>query len=344
MAERVRLLSIDGGGIRGIVPATVLGHLEEITGKATHELFDAVAGTSSGAITALALVKPGAKCGRAKELVQVYRDYAQLIFDESWKDRVGYIPRWVSRYLLDLPRGFDVNDLWKPRYSAAGRLRALEGFYGDTKLVDALLPVYVPAYDTKLRCPVVFVSRVADEEIDPYFETTSAASFIDAAMASSAAPTYFPPHVMRRAQPTDRVISQYCLVDGGVIANNPTQLAYSFYGGEPDVVLSLGTGSALRPYPAEMVRDWGLASWAGPLLRMVLDGQPEAVHLGMMGSMHTRSYVRIQGLLDPDTGIDELDNIETDNLDRLEEFGQSLVKKNKDALARIAERLVAKVN
>jgi len=343
MEELVRLLSIDGGGIRGIVPAVVLAHLEEITGKAVHELFDAVAGTSSGAITALALVKPGVKRGRAAERVELYKKHAKQVFSENWQDRVGVLPRWASHYLFDIPHGFDVNDLWKPRYAAAGRRTMLDGLYKGTQLPDALLPVYLPAYDTQLRCPVVFVSRSHDEEIDSYFETTSAASFLDAAMASSAAPSYFPPHIMPRAlNDAFTTQSSYCLIDGGIIANNPVSLAHSFYGGNPGVILSLGTGSTMSPYPAEQVQSWGLASWAGPLLKMVLDGQPETAHLAMLGVMSTRTYVRIQGLLDPDSGIEVLDNIDLGNLARLEAFGHRLVDKNRDRLAQLAQVLLRK--
>jgi hypothetical protein len=92
MARPFRVLSIDGGGIKGIIPAKVLVKIEEETGKKAAELFDLIIGTSTGGILALGLTKPVRDGGDepeygANDLVGLYKQYGEMIFPRSkWRD------------------------------------------------------------------------------------------------------------------------------------------------------------------------------------------------------------------------------------------------------------------
>ena len=79
-----RILSLDGGGIRGLIPARILQHIESRTGKLIHELFDLIAGTSTGGILATGLTSPNPLT--AKQMVKIYADQGAEIFNRSlWK-------------------------------------------------------------------------------------------------------------------------------------------------------------------------------------------------------------------------------------------------------------------
>src|ERR687894_1010021 len=86
MAETFKVLSIDGGGIRGIIPAMILAEIEDRTGKRIAEMFDLVAGTSTGGILALGLTKPG-QGGKAEysaeSLIELYETEGGRIFDRT---------------------------------------------------------------------------------------------------------------------------------------------------------------------------------------------------------------------------------------------------------------------
>src|SRR3954469_18377138 len=82
----MRVLSIDGGGIRGVIPALVLTELERRAGRRTFELFDLIAGTSTGGILACALCAPDPL--PASQLVGLYEERGPDIFDRSLFQRI----------------------------------------------------------------------------------------------------------------------------------------------------------------------------------------------------------------------------------------------------------------
>ena len=126
-------------------------------------------------------------------------------------------------------------------------------------MTAATLPLLLTAYDTEARG--IHLLRSEGEH--------SGASMVDAAHASSAAPTYFEPVRLDGAS----------LIDGGVFAINPSLVAYAEVGGTLDLLLSLGTGSHTRPLPYDKIKDWGQLEWARPLIDVVFDGGQDAVDL-----------------------------------------------------------------
>jgi uncharacterized protein len=152
-----KVLSIDGGGIRGIIPAMVLTEIERRTGKRTAEVFDLAAGTSTGGILALGQTKPGQDGGPeygAKKLIELYETEGGKIFDRSVWHRIHSV--------VCLP---------EERYPSTGIEEvALESF-GDVRLAQALTEVLVPSYEIEKRGPWFFKRRNARDPNEGFNRT-----------------------------------------------------------------------------------------------------------------------------------------------------------------------------
>ncbi len=311
------VLSIDGGGIRGIIPATVLAEVERRTQRPIAESFDLIAGTSTGGILALALSKPGPDgrpAWRAEDVIALYEREGPDIFDRSlWKRIVS------AGGLLD------------EKYPPAGMDRAFDAYFGDTRLSEALCDVIVTAYEIEQRTTFFFKSSKAraDERDDLPMR--------DAARATSAAPTYFEPVKLDRG-PGHPYLA---LVDGGVFANNPAMSAFAEARRDRAVddvlVLSLGTGELTRCLPYDRAKDWGLVDWARPIFDVVLDGQSDAVDYQLRQVLGSDAYYRLQTVLD--LASDDMDDSSEENLQRLKQEAEEVVRANEDRLDEVCEKL-----
>lgn len=343
MSYKFKILSIDGGGIRGIIPAKILAEIEKRTGKRICELFDLIAGTSTGGILALGLTKPNPKQPKephytAKELSELYRENGDRIFYEPFTERFT-----------------DVDDLVRPKYSSDGRDNVLTQYFGDTALPDALKEVFITSYDIELRAPVFFTSKSRKQVTDSLVFRKICTGFTmkQAAMATSAAPTYFEPYQVPTAHRTDRGF--YSLVDGGIFANNPTSLALmeaiidSKKAGNPlhleeILVVSLGTGSLTRRYPYDQAKNWGLIGWVQPLLNITLDGSSEAVAVQLeqllpKAENEPPQYYRFQQFLS--TANDRMDDASEENIKNLEKLADLIIAQRTDDLDEMCKQLLA---
>jgi patatin-like phospholipase/acyl hydrolase len=318
MAERMRVLSIDGGGIRGIIPALVLAEIERRTDRRVHELFDMIAGTSTGGIIALAMTVPGTDGQarwRASELAELYHDKGGDIFTASVWQKIR-----SAGGVLD------------EKYPADGLEAELERHFGDARLRDALTPVLVTAYELERRKPFFFRSaRAAD---DPAYDYPMRV----AARATSAAPTVFEPALAVNEADGQR----YALVDGGVFANNPSMCAYAELLATElaaDVLmLSLGTGQLTRPIHYEQARDWGLLQWARPALDVVFDGVSDTTEFELEQLLGPTRHIRLQTELDHGAS-DNLDDASPENIAKLEAKAQQLIAENDAELDRACGEL-----
>lgn len=292
----MRVLSIDGGGIRGLIPALVLEQLEERTGRPVCELFDLLVGTSTGGILVLALTAPDA-AGRprlpARRLPELYEREGPRIFSRSLVKTIVSADGWLDE-----------------RYEPDGLAAALDRYLGSVPLSAALTPVVVTTYDIESREARFLKSRSAasGEEPDPLMR--------EAALATAAAPTYFPP----------AVVSGCALIDGGVYAANPAMCAYAearAHHGEPSVLLSLGTGRATKPLDRDDVDGWGRLEWARPIVDVILDGGDDTVDYQLRQVMPGEGYRRLQIDLRDASGA--LDDASADNLRALRREGQRLL-------------------
>jgi uncharacterized protein len=316
-----RVLAIDGGGIRGLIPATVLRELERRTGQPVHELFDLVVGTSTGAVLSLGLTTPGPDGGpryTAGDLLDLYLEEGPDIFSRSLAYRVR-----------------SINGVTNAKYPASGIEEVLARYFGEQRLSAALGDVLVTAYETELREPFLLRSRRA--RVDP------AADFAlrDVARAATAAPTFFSPARVLGADGTP-----WSLIDGGVFANNPAMVgvveAMAAYGTRDVLSLSLGTGDLTRPLPHRRIRAWGLLHWARPLIDIVFDSVTSTVDF--QASELSRSTIEVAEHLRFDTPLttvsDDIDDTSPGNLHALQDLADGLVADRSEDLDRLSELLV----
>ena len=182
-----KILTIDGGGIKGVFPASFLASIEENIGRPLWEFFDLIAGTSTGGIIAL-----GLGLGiPAKDIKKFYLEQGPYIF--STPNR-----RFIKR-------------LWSSKYSPGELKNALKKTFGDKLLGESNTRLVIPAVSAYTNRVYVYKTRH-----HPRFENDYKVPMVDVAMATSAAPTYFPPHLCNNGQ---------LLVDGGIWANNPLGMA-----------------------------------------------------------------------------------------------------------------------
>jgi len=188
-----RILSLDGGGIRGVFPAAFLARLEEHLDHPIGAYFDLIAGTSTGGIIAIGL---GLGLS-AREILRLYEERGPAIFDQHH----GYVANWIRQRCRSLLHW------WGSKYEAHELRAALTGILGERRLGESRTRLLVPAWHPVLER--VYLYKTAHH---PRLETDYRQSALDAAMATAAAPTFLPPH---------STSDQLELVDGGVWANNP---------------------------------------------------------------------------------------------------------------------------
>lgn len=241
-----RILAIDGGGVRGIVPAIVLERLAAEPQLAGFlDRVDLLAGTSTGGLLALALAA-GLPPTRIRAL---YAERASAIFDDSWLD--------------DL---VDLGQLRGAQYDLDPLRRELTAVFGDATLGDLERRVLITAFDLDNEDLAQRTWKPKLFHNFPGEGSDRGARVVDVALATSAAPTYFP--------------SSQGYIDGGVYASNPAMCALAQtqdrrYAPTPPldevVLLSLGTGTTLQYIQGE-THDWGYLQWLRPLVALMLDG------------------------------------------------------------------------
>jgi patatin-like phospholipase/acyl hydrolase len=303
MAGEVRVLSIDGGGIRGVIPAAVLAEIERRAGRTIPEMFDLLAGTSTGGIIALGLTVPGDGGGprwRAADLLELYRREGEHIFSRSVWQRVR-----TAGGALD------------EKYPAAGLEAALLRYFGDARLRDALTPVLVTSYELERRKPFFFRSSRA--AADPTYDFPMR----EAARATSAAPTYFePPQLVNDADG-----QRYALVDGGVFANNPSMCAHAEVLASDRaadvIVVSLGTGQLNRPIHHADAKDWGLLGWARSIFDVVMDGVSDTTDYQLEQVLGAERHARFQ--IELIGASDDMDDASAENIAHLETKAHELI-------------------
>lgn len=240
--DRFQVLALDGGGVRGIFTAALLAGLEEDMGRPVIDHFDLVVGTSTGGIVALGL---GAGL-TPREILDFYLSENRRIF----ANRLGW--RRVRRPFVAK---------YRPRQLAA----ALRRTFGDKLLGESLVPLVIPSFNLGENAVYLFKTPHHERLKRDYRVPMWAV-----AMATSAAPTYFPTFRL----PGDAVR----LIDGGVWANNPAMVgvteAVSMFGRTLDAlrVLSLGTTSTVK-LGRSRLNNAGLIGWGVNAADVFLDGQ-----------------------------------------------------------------------
>lgn len=329
MTETVRILSIDGGGIRGIIPAMVL---QAILGKTkAQDAFHLIAGTSTGGLIAAALAKPNPIDLDA--ILDIYVDHGYEIFNKDTENRF--------------------HDMTGPRYSADALENQLKEKFGDTYLSQVKdAELLVPSYAIRLpepdgngaTCAPMFFRSWQARGILLAGETQDKYDFklADVARATSAAPTYFPPAAIH-----NRAGQTFMMIDGGVFANNPTISAmveaYRLYHSTDFLIVSLGTGIIPVQIDADAAVGWGDISWASPIISILMDGNSQTVEFEIQqlgDDQYTRLNISLatatpQGeIVDPD-----MDDALDVNLQALQDKAAQLIDINKDKIQSLAAQL-----
>ncbi|TVU24247.1 hypothetical protein EJB05_26668 [Eragrostis curvula] len=265
----ITVLSIDGGGIRGLIPATIIACLEaklqELDGPDARiaDYFDVIAGTSTGALLTSMLTAPDENnrpLFAGKDLTKFYLDNGPKIFPQR--------KAWFLTSAANL-----IGNMRGPKYDGVFLHDKIKSLTHDVKIADTVTNVIVPAFDVKNLQPVIFSTYEAKH--DPLKN----AHLSDICISTSAAPTYFPAHYFTTHSPEGKS-RDYHLIDGGVAANNPTMVAMSMLTKEvlrhnPDfhpekpteyknyLIISIGTGSPkqAKQYTAPECAKWGLIQW-----------------------------------------------------------------------------------
>ncbi|WVZ92477.1 hypothetical protein U9M48_038539 [Paspalum notatum var. saurae] len=337
----VTVLSIDGGGVRGIIPGTILAFLEQKLQELDErpdariaDYFDVVAGTSTGGLVTAMLTAPndeGRPLFAAKDINDFYLQHCPKIFPAA------------SGGLLGMARSVFSG----PRYDGKYLHSVVRELLGETRVSQALQNIVIPTFDIKLQQPIVFSRYDAESDV------SKDALLSDVCIGTSAAPTYLPGHQFE-TKDKDGNTRAFNLIDGAVAANNPTLLAMThvskqillgnknFFPMKPAdygkfIVLSLGTGSAKVEEKFDAVESgrWGLIDWiynkgSTPIIDSFSQASSDLVDIHtsvLFQALHSeKSYLRIQD--DELKGEAASVDVSTDeNLNRLIDIGKALLKK-----------------
>ncbi|KAL4307966.1 hypothetical protein AHAS_Ahas06G0272500 [Arachis hypogaea] len=339
----ITILSIDGGGIRGIISATILNliesQLQELDGEDARlaDYFDMISGTSTGGLVTAMLTAPD-KHNRplfaAKDIKPFYLEHCPKIFPQ-YRGLRGTLMAKVIR------------QLGGPKYDGKYLQRVIRNKLGDIRLHQTITNVVIPTFDIKCLQPTIFSSYQIKNS--PGFD----AKLSDICISTSAAPTYLPAHHFTNKDSNGN-LHEFNLIDGGVCANNPTLLAMNqitkqiidentdFLAIKPTdygrfLIISIGTGAAKNDgkFNAKKAAKWGLLDWltysgTSPLINIFSQSSGDMVdfHLAALTqALHFKeNYLRIQD--DTLTGTDSSVDISSkENLERLCQIGENLLKK-----------------
>ncbi|MDX2246260.1 MAG: CBASS cGAMP-activated phospholipase [Bacteroidia bacterium] len=251
-----KILCIDGGGIKGLYSASVLARLEEKAGRKSGECFDMICGTSTGGLIALGL----ANGMKADELVNLYSNHGKAIFPTPENSLL----RWFQRNVVH----FVTQTFFRGKFNNKALKRILEEKFGETTLGELKNLVLIPSFNLTTGKPRIF--KFPHKEGNFFMDKNI--KVVDAALATSAAPTYLPIHS----------IKDELFVDGGVWANNPSLCGFleaiKYFvveGGEYSHVEMLSIASISQPggWPAGVRERRSFIGWRSKLIQTSMDGQ-----------------------------------------------------------------------
>ncbi|MBO6793627.1 MAG: patatin-like phospholipase family protein [Balneolaceae bacterium] len=300
-----KILSIDGGGIKGLYPARILQHIEERFQTRIADQFDMICGTSTGGLIALGLSigKP------ASNIVKLYQEKGQLIFPEP-KNRFRRVIQKVNQLV------------GKGKYDKDELEKALHDFFGNKTLSEAKTYLNIPSYNLTIGQPRVFKKP----HVEGGLFKDETITMVDAALATSAAPSYLPIHQINSAL--------YC--DGGMWANNPSLTglieALDYFVGEDKEydsysILSLPTISNPTGWAGKASKNMSLKDWGGKILDPSMEGQSYFTDFMTRKIVkHTKAPGQYYRVSQPNLSAEHISMIALDNtsesaLKLLTEFG-----------------------
>lgn len=274
MSDRpFRLLSLDGGGIRGLFSAAFLAHVEEHSGERFADHFDLITGTSTGAVIALGL----ASGMPAADILRFYQEHGESIFS----------------------RGRGIGQLFRPKYGNERLIAALREVFGDQTLNELRVPVAIPSYELVQGNP-----RVFKDDHHPGLHWGGGLLIWKVAAASSAAPLFFP---------SVQVQGHDSHIDGGIWANNPIIVglteAVRYFNRQLEEVcaLSVGTGTQAFRLDGHVSSGRGLLGWLQDkrIVNAVFDAQSQSAHYAAKLLLPAEQYLRVDADLSSAIPLDD---------------------------------------
>lgn len=342
MPKKIRILSLDGGGIRGIITAVILKYIQEQLQKIDNpnakigDYFDLIAGSSTGGLlTAILLFPDNTKSAKfsVEAALDLYAKKGDSIFNVSfWEEIIN-------------PFG-----LFNEKISQRNLERQLKEVFGNLELRELIKPCLITSYDINQRKAKFFCSHEAHSPLENFYVK-------DVCRATSAAPTYFEPAKIKSLYD-----QEFTLIDGGVYANNPAMCAYAEarkiafsqvlndsektdYPSIKDmVIISIGTGEVLKPYTYEKFVNAGKIKWISPLIDILLSANAETVHYYLskmyeaQSPRNRKNYHRLMPQLK--NASPEMDDTSKKNIYELIQAGLYFIDQNRFTLNEIAKKLV----
>lgn len=313
----IKILTIDGGGVRGVIPASIILYMESILRRRVQnnnarlaDYFDVIGGTSTGAILAgLYLLPSEASVSdllrnqylkykhSAEQVLDFYMTQPQNIFVQTWGDYCWSVGGWR-----------------RSLYSASAIEEVLSKHAGNVRLEDMNNRFMALAYNTDLGEPHLFVSPgPGDVNREGNFYLR------DVLRASSAAPTYFPIANFTRIGDTKPLH----FIDGGMVANNPSSAIVSRVqetdpSGAPIMLVSISCGRLRDICPYVKAANWGKIEWADPSLSILIDANARETDMSMRERLRERGhYFRFDTpLVKASLNMDDKSPVNLENLRR----------------------------
>jgi uncharacterized protein len=278
-SDRFQILSLDGGGLRGMFTAAVLAHLEEDHGIRVADHFDLIAGTSTGGVIALGLglgMSP-------RQILEFYIEHGPRIFRD--RSRLRGARHWVlSKYSTGPLRG------------------AINEVLGDRLFGESTKRLVITSYDLGANDVHLFRTPHLSHLRRDWRERA-----VDVALATTAAPTYFPTMSLRGAR----------LIDGGILANNPVMVALTEAIGPLQRVaadikaFSVGTTTDV-PRHRRLLDRGGRLMWAPAAVDVLMRAQSDSATKQARHFLGEKNFLRLNPTVP--TGALNLDKVDADDL------------------------------
>jgi len=311
--DTFRILSIDGGGIKGLYSAVILADFEKKYGK-LNNYFDLICGTSTGGIIALAL-SAGIP---AIEIVNLYKEKGPLIF--PYKNKFYRTLRGLKHFLLS------------SKYGDYELKNALINVFGDKRIRDCETNVLIPTSNITKGTPCIIKTDHSDE-----LDRDSNHLLVDVALATAAAPTYFP---IQEISTMGDAEDQFA--DGGLFSNNPSlhgiQEAYRYFiskdGTEYKNFSLLSVSTLHQNFAFEKplkVYNRSVLLWSTKLIPLMMDLQSISTHyhIEYLNKSLNGNYLRIgsEPLTVEESKLIGLDNASSKSINLLESKGHEASNK-----------------
>ncbi len=331
------ILSIDGGGMRGIIPAAILSYLEEKIHEITKDkrlrignLVDFVAGTSTGSIIGAMMLIPGESKIYPKykmsEIVQMYFDFGETVFKRNFWHNIKTI--W---------------GLFGPTFPTSNIETPLLKELNHHKLKELIKPCLFSGYDIEKRRVVLYTNKDDTEKYAEYY-------LKDVVRGSTAIPSYFSPARFQEG------VNVNTIVDGGLFANNPSLVAYievskTLFKGQYEtkkynphdlIIISLGTGEfQQKPYLYKKVKNWGKIAWLMPVINCLLSSHSEVTNYEMQKLFAAYDSKHNYKRLNPPIKLGSPNALDAskENLTLLLKDVQNYINENKEMLNTLAREI-----